>query len=439
MDRYLVPGDVATVLAGAGYRVVGTAGPDGSGFVARPVDGSDGAIEVHVLATALDDVMRARVARLRALRHDHLSRLHDVVELSPGRVGLVVEHVVGPTLHELRAARAPLCDGEAVTVTIPVAGALAALHDAGLAHGAVDAATVVVQSDGRPVLTDLRAVIVGTGTREADVRRLLATVLGLMSGPDAHLAPSAAGGPTLRDSFEALLGEPDLLAAQVVDVCFRATDPEAVRMPDAGTQAAVDLLRAGHRGGSSEDGRRRERRRRHRVPAGVLATVVLAVLVAAAGLLLRDGWRPGDGATPATATTVRDVIHDRADPVAAAVALSARRADVVASADSAALRGVEVDGGPAFAADSRLLAGLAGAQAEGLTVHVADARLVDPPGPSTGVDAQVVVTTSMSAHTQVSADGATRAAVSAAPDRTVVLGLRWTDDGWRVWDVTAPG
>jgi hypothetical protein len=442
MDRFLVPGDVATALAGAGYRVVGPAGLDGTGFVARRVDGSDPTIELHVVATALDDVMRARVARLRALRHDHLQRLLDAVELSPGRVGLVVEHVGGLTLHELRGARAPLGDGEAVTVTIPVAGALGALHDAGLTHGAVDGSTVLVLPDGRPVLADLRGAILGTGTPDADVRRLLATVLDQMPGPDAHLVSAAAGGaPALRDAFEELLHAPDLGATRVVDVCFQAVAPEAVRMPDAGTRAAADLVRAAYRDGAPTVPRRRDRRRRSHARLAVVGVVAFVVLAAGTVLGLRAApWdeRAAPRGSAAAATAV-DALHDRADPVAAAVALSTRRAGVVASADPAALSGVEIGEGPAYAADSRLVTELAGARAEGLTVEVADARLLDGPATRGDLDAQVAVTTAMSAHTRVSTDGATRVAVPAAPSRTVVLGLRWTDDGWRVWDVSAPG
>ncbi|GIG19797.1 hypothetical protein Cch01nite_05210 [Cellulomonas chitinilytica] len=436
MDRFLVPGDVATALDAAGYRVVGPAGRDGTGFTARPDDGSDRPVELHVVATALDDVMRARIARLRALRHDHLCRFLDAVELSPGRVGLVVEPVEGPTLDELRAARAPLGDGEAVTVAIPVADALAALHDAGLVHGAVDASTVVVRPDGRPVLVDLRAAVLGLGTPDGDVRRLLATVLGQMPGPDAHLASAAGGAPALRDAFEALLHLPELLAAQVVDACYRTAEPEAVRLPDAGTRAAADLVRAAHRGSSTPAPRRRQRRPRRLVRAGLVAVAALAVASAGTALVVR--FAPvADGPSTGASADV-DPVLDRTDPVAAAVELSRRRAGVVASAQVAALTRVEVDGGPAFTADSGVVAALAGGHVEGLTVHVADAHLRARPAP--GLDAQVALTTSMSTHIRVSADGASRVEVPAAPERTVVLGLRWTDDGWRVWDVTAaPG
>ena len=73
-----------------------------------------------------------------------------------------MEHVDGLSLAQIRAARAPLSDGEGATVAIPVAGALGALHDASLAHGAVGASTILVRPDGRPLLLDLRGAVTGT-------------------------------------------------------------------------------------------------------------------------------------------------------------------------------------------------------------------------------------------------------------------------------------
>jgi hypothetical protein len=43
----------------------------------------------------------------------------------------------------------------------------------------------------------------------------------------------------------------------------------------------------------------------------------------------------------------------------------------------------------------------------------------------------------MSAHRRLPADGGAAVDVPATGTRTVVLVLRWTDDGWRVWDVIA--
>ena len=243
----------------------------GHGWLAVAADGSDRRIELHVVSGVLDE---ERSARLRAVRHEHLPQVLDVVELSAGRLGLVVEHVLGLTLGQIRAARAPLTDGEAATVTIPVAGALDALHDAGLGHGAVSGSTIVVRPDGRPVLTDLRGALAGADDVESDLRCLVTTVLAQMPSADVHLVSDVADQGTLRDVLTDLLTVPGLVGAQVVDGCFRAATPTPVRLPDAGALVS-SALTAGARvpaPGAVQGSTRREaraRRRRRAVRLGI--------------------------------------------------------------------------------------------------------------------------------------------------------------------------
>ena len=98
---------------------------------------------------------------------------------------------------------------------------------------------------------------------------------------------------------------------------------------------------------------------------------------------------------------------------------------------------VDIADGPASVADARLLADLDGARVDGLAVDVQDAWLVEDDG-SRGDTTDVAVTSAMSAHSRVPADGGAAVQVAASEARTVVLGLRWTDEGWRVWDVVEP-
>ncbi len=462
METFLVPADVRALLDGGAFRVAGAAGPDGTGWLASATDGSGRRIEVHVVATVLDDVTAARAERLRRLRHEHLPVVHDVVEIGPGRTALVVEHVPGPTLAELRSQRAPLSDGEAATVAIPVATALGALHDAGLAHGGVSPATVVVRPDGRPALVDVRGALTGTGTPDGDVRRLVASVLAQVPDADVHLLAGPHDG-SLRDTLEALVTAGDVTAGQLVDRCFAVVVPEPVRLPDAGARAALDLARTG---ASAAADLRRPRRPARRVPravtvagaaAGTLVAVVL--VLGLAGLLPPTGGdgpaaaSPAGGATssslPTTGTAAGAGEASLTSDVAAAAAdLTRLRAELVASGDATRLREVEVVDGPAHRADLALVDALAGARIEGLGVVVQDVTVVGStgtPGPSApdpsapdpsapGAEVAVRVTSAMSGYTRVEAAGTTTA-VPAADPRTVVLTLRRTDDGWRVWDV----
>lgn len=443
METFLVPADVRALVEDRTFRVVGAAGPDGTGWLAAATDGSGRRVEVHVVATVLDDLTAARVERLGHVRHDHLPALHDVVEIGPGRTALVVEHLAGPSLAELRSQRAPLSDGEAATVAIPVASALAALHDAGLAHGGVSPATVVVRPDGRPALVDLRGVLAGTGTPDGDVRRLVASVLAQVPDADVHLLAGPHDG-SLRDALEELVTVGDVTAGHLVDRCFAVGAPEPVRLPDAGARAALDLARTG---ATAAADLRRPRRPPRRAPRALAAGALVAGALVAVGLVLgtagllptpgsarptgasHGGLAAGDAAADAASTT---------DPASAAAELTRRRAQHVAAGDAAGLVSVEIPDGPAHRADLRLVGALAGDRIQGLEVDVQEATVVTdgiaPGGPTAGAEAAVRVTSAMSGYTRVDAAG-TSTAVPAAPPRTVVLTLRWTADGWRVWDV----
>ena len=287
MDRFVVPTDVETALVDAGFHPVEVAG---SGWLAVALDGSDRRLELHVVPAVADAAMTDRAARLCAVRHEHLPQVLDVVELSSGRLGLVVEHVDGLSLAQIRAARAPLADGEAVTVAIPVAGALAALHDAGLSHGAVSESTIVVRPDGRPVLTDLRGALAAAADAEADVRRLVATVLDQMPGADAHLVSDQPDEGSLREALAGLLTVPGLDADQVVDACYATADPEPVRLPDAGARAS-SALTAMAREGEPERALSATRRQDGHGAGGARPGSSLGLAVAAAVLAAAvGGW-----------------------------------------------------------------------------------------------------------------------------------------------------
>lgn len=400
-----MPDDVEAALARLGLRATTALGHDR--WLAVALDGSGNRLELQTLdADVRDDALVARVERLRGVRHDHLARLLDATEVAPGRLGLVVEHVEGLSLAQIRAARAPLTDGEAATVAIPVAGALGALHDASLAHGAVDASTIQVRADGRPLLRDLRSVVSGAGSAVEDLAALAAAVIAQLPGDEVHLL---AGGLALRDALLEALAHPAVDAGCVVDACFGAADPEPVLLPDAGSLASSALLSSARHAPPLRT--RRSARRRLPVRLVVLASVAVLAFGAV-------GWRLlGGPAEPVSALT------DPHDPVAAAVELSALRTAVVGDADPGRLGEVEIPDGPAHTADVDLLASLDPGGAGGLAVDVRDAWLIPDAG-ARGSTTDVAVTAAMSST-----------AGEAAP-RTVVLGLRWTDDGWRVWDVT---
>lgn len=460
------PDDVTRLMRGHGTRVASPVGTDGSWWVARPADGEEGPwLEVLVADVPVDGALAARAGLLTGLDHPHLARVLAVEPLEPGRVALVCEHVPGPTLAAVRAARPPLNDGEVVTAAVPVAQALTALHATGLAHGAVGADRVVLRPGGVPVLVDLRGALRGVGTATGDVHRLIATLLGLMPPLDAHLAAGLEDAARLRDSLEALLrgrATPDELVAAV----FGAAEAEPVQVPDADELAGAQVALATGRSGVPRAAdpappaprrARREPRRRRWWPVAAGAVAVLLVGVAGAALRGSPVDRAVAGATPATTPAVPPapasdavaapasdaaeqvdearLLTDPQDPAGAAAALTRLRTAALADADADAVAALQVAGSPAGTADAALVAQLAGARSEGLTADVTAAVAT---GSTPDGDATVEVTSALSAHVRVTPAGE-RADVPATAARTVVLVLRWTADGWRVWDVREPG
>ncbi len=447
----LVPDDVSRLLAERGHRVAAAVGTDGAWWVSRPVDDPDAPwLEVQVVRVPTDDRLRALADALTRVSHPHLAAVHEVVTLDAGRVAVLVAHVPGPTLAAVRATRPPLGDAEAVTVAVPVAQALGALHAAGLAHAAVAADRVVLRPDGFPVLVDVRGVLAGTGTADGDVRRLVAAVLGVLPPLEAELAAGLPELTRLRDALEAVARRAVATAEDVVEAAFAATEPVPVLMPDAdalaGAQVAMDAGRPMPRADARPVAeRRRPRPRRggalrHALVVAAAACVLTGLAVAGAAVVTdRGGGRPA--APSATGAPTGGGASDAPtpgasadDPVAAAGELTRRRAAALAAASVDALAHVHAPGSPALARDVALVDGLAGARSEGLTATVDEA--VDAGSTDDG-DAVVAVTSSVAEHTRVSPAGE-RSTVHATPARTVELVLRRTADGWRVWDVRQP-
>lgn len=370
----------------------------------------------------------------------------------------------GLTLADVLRARAPLGDGEAATVAVPLATELDEWHVRGTAYGPLTLDDVVVEPDGRPHLAPRHGQPGGT---EHDLAHLLRMVTAAMAQP-----AGADDEPGLRTVLADLLAAGCSSGREVVDACFAVVDPEPLRLPDAGALARAQLLagdaasrlaalsrpratrpdpradsgvpprrlesasarsRADRRDGCAvASGRaavRRQARRRARVVRLALVVVAL-VAVAVTGVLLR---RPASGPAvdPAAAVAI-DPVLDRDAPAAAAAALTRRRAAALVAGTG--LDTVDHGDGPARASDEAVLAGLGTDRLEGLGVDVQAAEEVA--GTGDGGDAWAAVTSAMSPYRRVGRSGTVD--VPGTTPRTVVLHLRWTDDGWRVWSVEQP-
>jgi hypothetical protein len=302
-------------------------------------------------------------------------------------------------LRTLLARRGGLSPGEVVTLVVPLARRLAALHAAGAAHGAVDIAHVVVASDGRAFLT----VGSGDGSERDDVAALV------------RLATEALG-PSRDDSLLGVLrasGTATHLAAALLDVC--APEPLALSA-DMPVSGAVD---APHSTGQVRT-----------VVLGIAAiTLAVAVGVATAG--------PSPAGRHVTARPAPAAVS-RPSPSAAATpprwravvsALERRRASAFATGDPSRLRRVYVAGSSALRADvAKLRAALPrGGVARGLSARVLRVTVSS----SSSRRASLVVTDAWTSY-DVVVGGRVVGNGRRSRAHPLVVMLRRTGVGWRV-------
>jgi hypothetical protein len=445
-------------LRRAGLEVVGALGPgaDGLRWAVRDQAGDRWAATVLVRPAGVERArLRNRVARLAALDHPHLVRVGPLIDLPGG--GLVVLHreVLGADLRTVAAGRGPWTPGEVVTVVVPLAEALAALHRAGLSHGDVAPGNVML-ADGRPVLVD---VVCADGPRErgtpgfaaperpdgataaGDVYALGRLGLHLLQEGGAADADDAAA--RLRECLARTGTRPHErpTAAELAADVYACCAPEPIRLPEAAvlTQVAIRRLSGGDDLLTERaPARTRGRHRRPRHPARVAAAAALGAVACAAAVGLARGVLAGD--QPAAAderTTSSQVAALGTDPLAAAVRLTRERATALAAADRHRLATVTAPGSPAAVADAAAVIDprrwRPGGQDEVLVVVEGLGRR---PGCPAGPVGQPV-TPDRCVRVELIASVGTGAVLSERPaaSRSVVLVLRPTTGGWRVSEV----
>ncbi|WFR85319.1 protein kinase [Arthrobacter sp. Y-9] len=357
-----------------GYRVVRRLGAGGSGAVwlLEDDDGARRAVKVpHVTPgrggpeshPLPGDSLRGERWRVQGLDHPHLLRLHGLMPVDvPGpdgsdirMTGVLMDFAAGGSVGSLVAARGVLSAPEVVTVTVPVAEALAALHAKGIVHGDVSGGNILFSAEGVPLLADFGQAHL-TGERrlrratpvfadpearesgsEGDVYALAAVawwcLTGESPGPVQHRPPLPVLRPEVPPELaaaleEALTDRPDdrPSARDFARAVQRSAPAMPVRIaPGAGREDYRELATSlmpsrsgavryrsvrrrllGHRQMSRRPVARRVGSTRGRVrsrgvvlAAVALATVVLGVALAFLGVTLPGGWMadgPGPGA-----------------------------------------------------------------------------------------------------------------------------------------------
>ena len=140
-----------------GFTLTGVAGFGTDGAVHRGTDAEGRAVAIQLLPEAPAGLL----VRARAAAQVHHPGVAAVRELrrTAGGLAVVQDFIEGPTMSTLRAARRGLQAAECAQLALGLLAALECLHAAGIIHGDISPANVIVmpttESAGRPVLVDL--------------------------------------------------------------------------------------------------------------------------------------------------------------------------------------------------------------------------------------------------------------------------------------------
>lgn len=388
--------------------------------------------------------VRRRHAAVSGVEHPHLACPGPVLDLGPCGVVVLQEEIDGADLATVRAARGRWSPGEVVTVVVPLAQALAALHAAGLTHGRVGVASVVVTWGGLPVLIDL--------VDDADPPSSGAAA---RSGPDADVAALTRLGLDLVEAcepgeerdrvVEVLSGSGSdrtgpSAATHLAEQLYRACEPAPIVLPEPAvlTRHALQRVaedepvrsnrasgRGRHRGSSTGPGRGL---------AAVAAAAVGAMVVTGA---LLTGLGPG-AADPRIVqldpySGIGATSAER--PEAAALRLTSARAYALAAQDASTLASVTVPGSPAALADREVLSRIRATDPGVLSVlvDVASVRRCSPTAPRLTAHRRCPHCPRVQVLARsVGTDGPGSPDASTTPHGEVVLVLDRSVTGWRV-------
>ena len=186
---------------------------------------------------------------LAKLAHPHVAPVFDVGETQGGAAFFVMELVGERTLARELQTRGTLCLEEALTLLLPVMGALAMAHDASIVHRDIKPANVVLEArDTSPV----RAKLLDFGIAKLASAE---NSSGYALGTPAYMAPEQATAGSIRPStdvwamgvllFQCLTGKLPFEAPVAAGLLLKIVHERAPRFkeacPELGSHVAVAL------------------------------------------------------------------------------------------------------------------------------------------------------------------------------------------------------
>lgn len=394
-------------------------------------------LERHVgSGPAAMEIALTRAAALSTIAHPGVLKPLEVRQARGGAVVAVMPRLEGHDLAQVLQARGSLRAGECVTVGVGVALALAAMHRAGLAHGDVSPANVLVNSASITVVDTMAGANSselgtagyaapergGGATGPADVYslgRVLADAVREADRDviDAWVAPMLATDPGARPSAA--------MVARALEAC---AEPLTVHMPALGV---ADAMRTRALSTALPTTRKPEARwwRLRKAIVGWAVSAVAGGVALAVALTVLPPLLGAGSSEPAVAheRSLSVLTVPQLGPETAAAELTQARFEALAAGDAEALLATAVEGSQARDALEPLAGALASGamHVEGIAVAVDEVDVIAHEGRT----ARTVVTYTVAAHSVVM-DG--EATAYEGYTQSVALDLVWSRAGWHV-------